>query len=852
MQTINLDGTWLLQIFDRQELQIYPTIQAQVPGSVYRSLLDAGHIADPFWRDNELTVLPLMEHRFVYTRDLEVSADLLACDGIILRCEGLDTLADILVNGQLAAHTENMHRTWDIDVQDLLHTGTNRLEIRLASPTRYIRDAYEQAPLGGSDDAMRGFPYLRKAHCMFGWDWGPRLPDAGIWRSISLIGIEKGHISQVRVTQQHEQEGVEGSRVILDFDIETELWAGASNLKPGLKDTWRQQPQFADPAEPEMGGDTGLSVDIVVTAADGTEYRAEPDTDQVIISQASLWWPHGYGSQPLYTVTVNLRCGQQVLDVWERRIGLRTMTVRREKDEWGESFEQVANGMPFFAMGADYIPEDNLLSRVTPERTRQLLEDCVAANFNAIRVWGGGYYPDDWFYDTCDELGLVVWQDFMFACANYDLTREFAENIQAEFVDNVRRLRHHASLGLWCGNNEMEMFMYDNGYGATPKLKGFYIRMYEHILPEVLAKEDPVTFYWPASPSSGGSFDEPNDPNRGDVHYWEVWHGNKPFSDYRNFHFRYASEFGFQSFPSLKTVESFTEPEDRNIFTRVMEMHQRNKAANGKIMQYMASTYLYPKDFDHLLYASQLLQAEAIQYGVEHWRRNRGRCMGAIYWQLNDCWPVASWASIDYFGRWKALHYYARRFFAPVMLSCCEEGEMTQRPFVVMEPEAIRFSARLSVANETRKPVTGTVRWALRDTRSNILQAGEQPVEVAPLTSSWLDVMTFPDLEPTRQYLSYELIDESGQFILSSGQVLFCAPKHFEFADPQLSYEVVGDHELIIRSTSFARSIEIDCPDSDFVLSDNYFDLNAGEKKIKILRGELGSLRLRSVYDIAR
>ena len=416
----------------------------------------------------------------------------------------------------------------------------------------------------------------------------------------------------------------------------------------------------------------------------------------------------------LYTVRVELYYGQQLLDVWEKRIGLRTMTIHREKDQWGESFAHQVNGINVFAMGADYIPEDNLITRVDRTRTERLLRDCVAANFNTIRVWGGGYYPSDDFYDLCDELGLIVWQDFMFACAVYELSEEFEKNICFELIDNIKRLRHHASLGLWCGNNEMEMFVDRGTWVSSFKQKSDYVKMYQYLFPKILKEYDPNTFYWPASPSSGGDFDEPNSPNRGDVHYWDVWHGDKPFSEYRKFFFRYASEFGFQSFPNLKTVKSFTIPEDRNIFSYVMEKHQRNNAANGKIMNYMAQTFLYPTDFSTILYASQLLQAEAIKYGVEHWRRNRGRCMGAIYWQLNDCWPVASWASIDYFGRWKALHYYAKRFFAPVAISCCEEGIMTQNTNVNAEPYPVEKSIHLCVENETMQPFYGEVRWSLR------------------------------------------------------------------------------------------------------------------------------------------
>lgn len=328
-------------------------------------------------------------------------------------------------------------------------------------------------------------------------------------------------------------------------------------------------------------------------------------------------------------------------------------------------------------MGANYIPEDNLLTRNPEERTERLIKDCVEANFNMIRIWGGGHYPDDFFFDLCDQYGLIVWQDFMFACSEYALTQEFKETVVQEVVDNVKRIRHHASLGIWCGNNEVEEAWVYWGPPADPKHKGDYIKLFEFIIPELLKDLDPATFYWSSSPSSGGSFVEPRNHNVGDMHYWEVWHGLKPFTEYREYFFRFCSEFGFQSFPSLKTIETFTLPEERNIFTHVMEKHQKNGAANGKILFYLSENFLYPKDFNSLLYASQILLSEAIKYGVEHWRRNRGRCMGSLYWQLNDCWPVASWSSIDYYGRWKALHYFAKKFYSPVLLSMEETGTQT-------------------------------------------------------------------------------------------------------------------------------------------------------------------------------
>jgi beta-mannosidase len=612
MQQYLLNGIWNMSDTGGK---VYEGI---VPGSVYSFLLNNGELEDPYYRDNELKALKLMDGDYTFFRSFELPQEMKKSKKIILHCDGLDTICDVFINGFQVGNAYNMHRIWEFEITSFLKSGENEIKILFHSPIKYIKEMQEKDFIVGAHHAMQGFPHIRKAHCMYGWDWGPRLPDAGIWRDISIIGVDSSRIEDVYIKQHHE-----AGNVSLTVDVKQ---SQESEIRITLSD-------------PE-GHETVLQNSV-----------------ETQIANPRLWWPRGYGSQPLYTVKVELIEEGHVVDSMIKRIGLRTMTVAREKDQWGEGFAHCVNGIKIFAMGADYIPEDNILSRITPERTRRLLSQCAAANFNTIRVWGGGYYPDDFFYDICDELGLIVWQDFMFACANYRLTYDFEKNIRAEFIDNIKRIRHHPSLGLWCGNNEMEMFQECFAYNGTHKTRSDYIRMFEHIIPEVLREYDPDTFYWPASPSSGGGFDNPNDPNRGDVHYWEVWHGGAPFTEYRKHFFRYASEFGFQSFPSMKTIESFTIPEDRNVFSRVMEMHQRNEYANARIMQYISQTFLYPGDLDTLVYVSQLLQAEAMRYGIEHWRRYRGRCMGAIYWQLNDIWPVASWASIDYYGRWKALHY---------------------------------------------------------------------------------------------------------------------------------------------------------------------------------------------------
>ena len=807
MNIFTLNGAWVLDIPGSAFLRV----NATVPGSVYHDLLTAGQIPDPFYRDNENEALKIMDNDFVYSRSFTVPASLLENDAVVLHCDGLDTLATVTVNGTVVGTAKNMHRTYEFDVKGVLRAGENTISVKFDSPTRYIKEAYAQSRADGSSDAMVGFPLIRKAHCMFGWDWGPRLPDAGIWRDIRILGIRTARIRDVYVVQRHES-----GKVALEVSTHvTEITGSAP-------------------------------VAVKVTAPDGTVFTAQGEHALIEIENPRLWWPNGLGEQPLYRVEVTLGDG---LDSWCKRIGLRTLTVTRKKDAWGESFSHCVNGVDVFAMGADYIPEDNLLPRVNPERTRRLLEDAKAANMNCVRVWGGGYYPEDYFYDTCDELGLLVWQDFMFACAVYNLTEDFEENIRAEFVDNIRRLRHHASLALWCGNNEMEQFVAVGEWVSSLAQKADYIKMYEYILPKVLKDEDPQTFYWPASPSSGGSFDEPQDPNRGDVHYWDVWHGLKPFTDYRNYLFRYVSEFGFQSFPCMETIESFTAPEDRNVFSYVMEKHQRNASANGRIVSYLSQMYLYPGELTNLVYASQLLQAQAMQYGVEHWRRNRnnGRCMGAVVWQLNDCWPVASWASIDYYGRWKALHYYEKRFFAPVLISCHEEGILSQNTNVNAEPFDLKKTARLNVSNETLKPFTGKANWALRRPDATVIESGSFDVAVGPMSAVWMPEQDFSDRPTYDCYYSYELVDEAGSLV-GEGSVLFCAPKHFHFADPQLEVSIQGD-EILVTAKAYARSVEL-MAGADTLLSDNYFDLNAGTKRVKILRGEAGEVTARSVYNI--
>ena len=840
MKQYSLNGKWQLKILGENVYHIPEEyVECKVPGTVFGTYVENGSMPDPYYRENELIAIKMADNDYEYRKQFSLEENQLDTDRLLLVFEGIDTLSDVYLNGQLLGSTCNMHTRYEFDVLGVAKAGENNLSVVLHSPVKYIREENEKIYTGGSKEAMEGYPHLRKSHCMFGWDWGIRLPDSGIFRPVYLLGISRARLEDVRVEQIH-RDGKVYLRAIVNTEYADGVTACCRTAVNNMTD-----------ASYCCGG---LLCRVTVTSPQGNTYTAFAG-EEICIENPELWWPNGYGEQPLYKVRVELTEVSQgddsaeILDVWEKRIGLRTVTVNTQPDQWGRKFAHQVNGLDIFAMGADYIPEDALMDRINEQRTRKLLEDCVAAHHNCIRIWGGGYYPDDYFYDICDELGLLVWQDFMFACSSYELDDDLDRNIREEITQNVRRLRHHACLGLWCGNNEMETQIMDGFWNPSEKQKCDYIKLFEYIIPGIVKKEDPQAFYWPSSPSSGGSFDDPWNENRGDTHYWDVWHGEKPFTAYRKYRFRYLSEFGFQAFPALKTVETFTAPEDRNIFSRVMEMHQRNRAANGKILSYLAQTYLYPKDFDSLLYASQLLQADAIRYGVEHFRRQRGRCMGAIVWQLNDNWPVASWAGIDYYGRWKALHYAECRMFAPVMVSCEETGELTERPFCIQERrEPIEIAARLHVANETRQAVNGTVYWELRRPDASVIRQGKETVTVPALDGVWLEKQDFSDEDERGCYISFRFETDGG--VISAGTALFTPPKHFKFEDPHLAVVREGN-TLRISADAYAKNVEIMAIDGDVRLSDNFFDMNAGERTVQIVSGEAGQFAVRSVYDIA-
>lgn len=787
MQTCTLNGTWQLSAGHRS----LESVDMQIPGTVLSGLLAAGKIKDPFYRTNEDATRALFWKDYVFTRTFDVDEELLAQQHIVLVCEGLDTLAEISINGTFLAKTDNMHRTWKFQAKKLLHPGKNEIQIVFRSVLRFIEDYPYEAhkkinyiPCG----SMKGNQLLRKAHSMFGWDWGPQTIDAGIFRDIYLQGYSHARIEDIRIHQQHAK----------NVSVQTSITLSES--VPGQKLCVELS---------EDGADKPLQTKLCKTNADGV---AAVD---FVIENPKLWWPNDYGDQPLYIVRTTLLDEDGTsLESITRRIGLRTLTISQEKDEWGNEFAFCVNGVKIFTRGGNYIPDDCLYTRITEKKLDYILESCRRAHFNCVRVWGGGYYPSDAFYDLCDEKGLIVWQDLMYACNVYDVTDAFAENCRQETYDNVRRLRHHASLGLWCGNNEIESAWdhWGDFQKETPYLRADYIRLFEEVLPKAVQEADGETFYWHSSPSSGGCFDNPDDANRGDTHYWDVWHGQKPFTDYRKYFFRFCSEFGFQSFPCAKTVNSFTLEDDRNIFSRVMESHQKNNAANGKMLYYLSENLRYPKDLTHLLYASQVLQGMAIKYGVDHWRRNRGRCMGTLYWQINDDWPAPSWSSIDYFGRWKSLHYMAQKFYAPHAVSMTLEDHRCHVYFSNESFETTEYSLTLSI----------------RDLSGNVLETyetkGNSPAFSA-IETAVVDICSWEDQKD--DVFLEAVIHTKDQKVLKDVETLV-PYKYLNLKNPVISTEAEETNDafiLHISSDCFAPFVALDFDDADVIFSDNFFHL---------------------------
>ncbi|MDD4166698.1 MAG: hypothetical protein PHN29_06715 [Endomicrobiaceae bacterium] len=804
---INLNGKWTLSgPCLKNELTV------AVPGSVYMDFLQNGLIGDPHYRDNDRELLALMNYDYHYSRTFVLKEEDLAKQ-IELVFLGLDTIGEIYLNGKLVGKTYNMHRRYRFSVNRYLDGGENHLKVVLKSCLKFMAEKAKTSSyqLMQMDATVKNYPYIRKAHAMFGWDWGPQLPDAGIWRDVYLELTAGGRIKDVFFFQDTNQ-----SQSQVQVKIKNEL------LKPCKLELKLMR--------------EGRLVYQKKTAA-----KSE-NTITFTVSQPELWYPTGYGAAALYRLEVILASEGKEVAKRALTVGFRKVKIIRETDEYGESFKFNINDIDVFIKGANYIIEDNLMPRMSRERTESLIRAAVDANHNAIRVWGGGIYPPDYFYELCDRYGLVIWQDLMFACAYYDMADAlFRREIKAEINDNIKRIRNHPALVLICGNNENEVAVTWNPPDIAAA-KRHYREQYEAFIPSILEKVAPDIYYWPSSPSSGGGFDAPNSERRGDVHYWDVWHGNKPITAYRDITPRFLSEFGLQSFPSAKTICAFSRPEERNAFSYVMTNHQRCPDGNQKIIQYIGQLFRFPQDFSSLVYLSQITQAEAIRIGVEHLRRNYPRSMGSLYWQLNDCWPGITWSSIDCFGRYKALHYFSKHFYRPVLLSLQEDSS--------------KHKVDIYITNEKLKAITGNYRWRLIDLKGQTRRESAARYRVGALRAEKLATVSFSLSEEELKGVIFvaEAQDDDGS--VYRNHVAFVPDKYLELEKPQLSFTLAAesdDYRLTVLTDRVVKFLEISAINRDIIFSDNYFFLYPLQEKVITWHSDekitLADLQFRSLVD---
>jgi beta-mannosidase len=794
MESQSLNGKWTVQQSGQKM-----TMPAIVPGSVHTDLLAAGQIDDPFFRTQEFDAHWVSEADWEYKRSFDVGKTLLSHDTVSLVCHGLDTLATVWINGKEVGQSDNMFRTYEFPVKGFLKRGTNSIRIRFASALNYtLQKGRERSMPAWNLDVTVGQPaHIRKEPCNFGWDWGIRTVTCGIWRDTSLVGHSGARLADVRVSQEHQSR----KKVNLTVAVVAEMLDS-----PAVESTVRVS----------LDGKPVAQTTVALPSGSGSATIAVPNPE--------LWWPNTMGDQPLYDVEVVLQNSDgEELDSWSRRIGLRTLRLDRHADTWGESFQFVVNGVPFFAKGANWIPADAFNDRVTPERYRDLIESTAFANMNMLRVWGGGLYEEEVFYDLCDEYGICVWQDFMFACSAYPTYDEaFLANIEKEAIDNVRRLRSHPSMALWCGNNELEQGLVGPEWTDKSMSWTDYSRVFDDMLPRIVGELDGETDYWPASPHSPcGDRTDHRNPTCGDAHLWDVWHSLKPFEWYRSCEHRFNSEFGFQSFAEPKTTRDYTDPIDRNVTSYVMEHHQRSGPGNSIIMHYMLSWFRLPTGFDETLWTSQILQGMAIKYAVEHWRRSMPRGMGTLYWQLNDTWPVASWSSIDYHHRWKALHYMARKFFSPILVSGLEDVDAG--------------TVEVHVTSDSLQVRELTLRWTVTDARGVEFTAGEKSFKTGKNTNRKVHTLSLKseiETHSVRNLLVWLEVFEGDQRV-SENLVTFARPKHLELSQtPRISSSVKknrdGRFTVTLRSKAAALWTWIELSDDDFRADDNFVHLRPG------------------------
>lgn len=794
-----------------RQARLHNWYNATVPGVVHTNLIDNAIIEDPFFRLNERAVQWVDKEDWIYETTVVGEDKVLESSNQFLVFKGLDTYADVYLNDSLILKADNMFREWKVDVKGILKKGDNKLRVYFHSPVKIDMPKWEKLPYqlksnndqsenGGLLDRKIGI-FARKAGYHYGWDWGPRLVTSGIWRPVYLEAWNDVKIENVQLIQNN----VNSSSAKLSSVVEVVSDKNVSGVVVSVK------------------ADGKVVSKKTVNLVKGMNKVSLDYT----IKNPKLWWTNGLGDPYLYDFTTTVTMSDGTQDSVDDRIGIRSLRVVADKDEAGTTLYFELNGKPVFMKGANYIPSDNFLPRVTDEKYERTILDAKNANMNMLRVWGGGIYENDIFYDLCDEYGILVWQDFMFACALYPGDEAFVENVRQEAIDNVRRLRNHPCIALWCGNNENQDAWFGWGWkreyealgnGYADKLWKDFYNLYFKVLPEVVEEYGSGTGYRGSSPISFS--DDKSDGVNGDSHYWGVWHGNHPISRYNTERSRFFSEYGFQSFPEYESVKIYApEKRDHDINSEVMMSHQRGGSfANNRIKEYMLKSYNEPKDFEHFLYVGMILQGDAIKTAMEAHRRDMPYCMGSLFWQHNDCWPVASWASRDYYGRWKAQHYFAKKAYDMILVS----------------PVVLDDKLTVHIVSDYLKAVNGTFSLKVMDMKGNVVydksMSLKTPVNGSELVfeSAINDVLGGKSKNDVIIYTEFKTKDK-----IYTNVAYAAEQKDLNYEKANISWsakKVDGGYDVTLRSDVFARGVFMSLSGIDNFFEDNYFDLLPGKE----------------------
>ncbi|MEW5676939.1 glycoside hydrolase family 2 protein [Flavobacterium enshiense] len=779
-------------------------LSASVPGTVHTDLLQHKIIENPFFGSNEKQLQWIENEAWEYETTFSITAEDLKSETIELQFDGLDTYAEVFLNGKSILKADNMFRTWKVEIKKQLQKGNNQLKV-----------VFESAVKKGKQDAVK-LPYTlpgdekiftRKAQYHYGWDWGPRFVTAGIWKKVQLHFSNAVQLNTIK----YEQKSVTDVKAELVFAAEIHcLKSGSYQLKVNEK----------------------LETIRLKKGSNQVKINYE-------IQNPKRWWCNGLGDAHLYPFQISVSKNDKVIVAKNLNIGLRTLELLQEKDQVGKSFYFKLNGVPVFMKGANVIPPDSFLPRAKDSVYQNMVQNAVDANMNMLRVWGGGVYADDAFYEECDKKGILVWQDFMFACAMYPGDEVFLQNVKQEVIDNVNRLQNHASLALWCGNNENDEGWHNWGwqkqykYSATDSTKIWndYKKLFHEVIPKtldsLLSKEKNI--YWPSSPSIGWGRKE--SMLQGDSHYWGVWWGMEPFEVYEKKVGRFMSEYGFQGMPNRETFETFADKSDLHLNSEAVKNHQKHPTGYQTIQAYMERDYKIPTEFEDYVYVSQLLQAEGMKTAIEAHRRAKPYCMGTLYWQFNDCWPVTSWSSLDYYGNWKAFHYQAKRSFENVLVSVADENNQL----------------KVYVINDALSPKAGQLVLQLLDFNGNVLWEKMDGVQIDDNSSKMVhafDKKEFETFDPKQIVFAVTLISDDAE--AKRALHYFTKPKELQLKTPKIVVSQIDDNTVEVTTDVLAKYVFLKAANVKF--SDNYFDLLPGEKKEIRFEGNVKGVTVKSLY----